>query len=89
MLNRIKMALRINHAYLDDEIKHTIASAELELKRLGISDTAIKMNDELVQMCIKTYCLAKLSNNEALQKGNMDSFLLQVDNLRKTSKYNV
>lgn len=87
MLNTIKTALRISHTYLDDEIKQTIKSAELELKRLGISDSAINMKDDLVKMAIKTYCLAYYSNNEAMAQGYRESFLIQADNLRNTTKY--
>lgn len=91
MFERVKLALRISHNLLDDEIKSTISAAISELKRLGVADSALPSlgtdGDPLVQQAIITYCLMKLSSNEKLLQGYADSFALQVDNIRKSVEY--
>lgn len=91
MFERVKLALRISHNLLDDEIKSTISAAISELKRLGVADSVLPSlgtdGDPLVQQAIITYCLMKLSSNEKLLQGYADSFALQVDNIRKSVEY--
>lgn len=87
MLERVKLALRINHDYLNDEIEEVIESACLELIRAGLSEDSVRNPDELVQMAIKTYCLSVLSNDKNMTQGYSDSFRLQLDNLRKSVRY--
>lgn len=36
MLNKIKLALRISHNKLDDDIQHNITAAILDMQRVGI-----------------------------------------------------
>lgn len=91
MFERVKLALRISHNLLDNEIQSTIAAAISELKRLGVADSVLPSEgnegDALVQQAIVTYCLMKLSSNEKLLQGYADSFALQVDNIRKSVEY--
>ena len=89
MLDKIKIALRITHSYLDSEIEDCIASAKAEMLRAGISQSAIDNQDNLIEMAIKTYCLAHYSNNEKMAEGYENSFQYQLENLRKSSDYNV
>lgn len=88
MVNKIKTALRITHNYLDDDIANTIATARLELIRMGVAiDVANDETDELVNMAIKTYCLGVYATNERMMEGFQKSFEVQADSLRKSAGY--
>lgn len=87
MKEKVKLALRISHTLLDSDIDDTIASAKLEMSRAGVSDSALDTPDELVEMCIKTYCLMHYANNEKMAEGYQKSFELQLDQLRKSTSY--
>lgn len=87
MLDKVKIALRISHNLLDDDILATIGTARAELKRLGISDIlADSEDDNLIVMAIKTYCLYIYADASRVE-GYFTSWQYQIDNLRKTSKY--
>ena len=89
MLDKVKLALRIQHNLLDSEIESTIASAKLEMQRAGISESAITSQDNLIETCIITYCKAIYANNDKMMEGYQKSFENQLENLRKSSDYNV
>lgn len=88
LIDDVKTVIRISHARLNDDITRNIATAKLELKRLGISEA--KANDEtdkLITEAIITYCQYKYASNEKLQDGYLESWQYQTDNLRKSSDY--
>lgn len=89
IFDKCKTALRINHTVLDGEINDQIATARLEMVRVGISSS--KANDDsdaLIVSAIKTYVLSRMANSEEDREGYEKSWLYQLDNLRKSRAYN-
>lgn len=89
MLDQIKLALRIQHNYLDEDIITTIKAAQRELLRLGLDIDMVENPDELVIRAIITYCQAVYSPDMKVREGYEKSFSYQVDCLRKSDRYNV
>lgn len=88
MLNKIKLALRISHDYLNSEILDNVEEARAEMIRLGVShDKAYDRKDALVSRAIKTFCIAALSDDSKTAEGYQKSWEYQIDNLRKSSSY--
>lgn len=85
MIDKVKVALRITHTYLDNDINETIATAQAEMVRAGVSQTVVSTNNDLVQMAIKTYCLYIYSNDDKMAEGYFKSWQYQLDNIRKSS----
>ena len=88
MLSLIKIALRISHNKLDDEILQTIEAGEKELVRLGVNpDKATDESDPLIIECIKAYCKSKFASDPTMAEGFDKSFKYQADSLRKSGEY--
>lgn len=88
MLERVKIALRISHDVLDDEIAASIAAARLEMVRAGVSsEMAENETDELIYLAISTYCKAIFSPSLNERQAYDESFKYQLDNLRKSQYY--
>nr|DAL10369.1 MAG TPA_asm: head to tail adaptor [Caudoviricetes sp.] len=81
MLEKIKLDLRINNSFYDDEIKDLIEACKLDLKISGIASSLIKDDDPLIIQAIKIYCKAhfgfdnsdseKLKENYSLLKQHL------------------
>lgn len=84
ILEKVKLALRISHNLLDNEIADVIASARQELKRAGVSETKAEGSDEIVETAIKTYALAYYSSDVKDSERYNESFKYQCDCLRKS-----
>ena len=84
---KVKIALRITHSYLDSDIEDTIKAARLDMKRAGIRSELIDSDDELIQGIIKTYCLYVYAPDEKLAQGYFESYQYQLDNARKSKTY--
>lgn len=76
MLDKVKLALRINHDLLDDDINDTISTARAELIRSGVSADVANSNLDIVQMAIKTYCLYVYASTDKLKDGNIKEILV-------------
>lgn len=88
MLEKIKVALRIGHNYLDDDIQDSINSARAEMIRSGISvEKANDEEDSLIISAIKTYCLYIYSSDTARVEGFRTSWEYQLECLRKSDGY--
>lgn len=88
MLEKVKVALRISHNCLDNDIQDTIATARAEMIRSGV--VADKVNDEedaLITNAIKTYCLFVYSSDSNKTEGYWTSWQYQLDCLRKSQGY--
>ena len=89
MLDKVKLALRITHTKLDNDILDNIAAAKEELERAGVPRDLVTEPEKhpLIARAIKTYCqsMAALDQNQADKY--MNSFKYQADNLRKSSLY--
>lgn len=88
MLERVKLALRISHNYLDDDISETIEAARSEMVRAGVSEEkAADDDDSLVSLFIKTFCLYHYCNDEKIKDKYENAYTCQLDNIRKSSGY--
>jgi len=58
MLNKIKLALRINNNAYDGEITDLINACKKELELAGIASSNIKDTDEMIIQAITCYCKA-------------------------------
>lgn len=84
ILNDVKLALRISHNLLDNEIEDVIASARQELIRAGVDASVANADTELVVMAIKTYAMEYYTRDVKEADRFSISFKYQCDNLRKT-----
>lgn len=90
MLNKVKLALRISHNFLDNDIEDTIKTARAELIRSGVSEPlAMSEENELVEMAIKTYCQYVYSDDTKKAERFFQSWTYQLDNIRKSVSLNV
>lgn len=85
MLERVKLALRITHNVLDDDILETIALARSEMERAGVPGSVAGSDNDLIVGAIKTYCLYRYANDEKMADGYFKSWQYQLDNIRKSS----
>lgn len=85
MLEKVKLALRISHNLLDDDIQDTIKSARAEMKRSGISNELADSDLEIIELAIKTYCQYIYCNDTKMKDGYFASWSYQLDNLRKST----
>ncbi len=83
ILQKVKLALRISHTLLDDEITDYIASARQEMKRAGMDAAKADSSDDIIETAIKTYVLAQYANSKDSERYDK-SFKYQLDNLRKS-----
>ncbi len=81
---KVKLALRISHNLLDDEISDVIQSGRQEMVRAGVSNEVAESTLEIVETALKTYALAYYSEPSVAEKYT-DSFKYQLDNIRKSS----
>lgn len=85
MLNKVKLALRINHTLLDSDIEDTIKTARAEMIRSGCNSEIANSSHELVCQAIKTYCLYVYANDTKMQDGYFTSWMYQLENIRKSN----
>lgn len=58
MLNKVKLALRINNTVYDNEITDLINACKKELKLAGVASSNIIETDEMIIQAITYYCKA-------------------------------
>lgn len=85
MLDKVKLALRITHTFLDDDISDTIALARSEMVRAGVSAGLADSENVLIEGAIKTFCLMHYSNDSKMVEGYAQSWEYQLDNIRKSN----
>lgn len=85
MLDKVKLALRISHDLLNDDILATIESARADMIRAGVPEI-IARDDEypLTQSAIRTYCLYSYADKDNASR-YWESYTYQVDCMRKSS----
>lgn len=88
MLEKVKLALRISHEFLDPDITDTILAARAEMIRSGLLEEKVKDDtDPLIISAIKTYCLAVYSSDNVKADGYRNSWEYQLECLRKSTGY--
>ena len=85
MLGKVKLALRITHNYLDRDIEDTIKMARAEMIRSGVSEEVANSSNEIVESAIKTFCLYTYCNDSKFTEGYFNSWIFQLENLRKST----
>jgi len=88
-IQKVKLALRINHIKLDSDIQATIDTAKKEMERAGILQAMIIETDALVLEAIKVYCKYSFASNDKMREGYFISWQYQLDCLRKSTSYSV
>jgi len=58
MLNKVKLALRINNTAYDSEIEGLISACKRELELAGIASSNIKDTDSMIIQAVTLYCKA-------------------------------
>ena len=88
ILDDVKLALRITHTKLDDDLSAKIEAAKNELVALGVEPSVVESeNDPLVLEAIKTYMQYKYTRDDKEMENYYNSWVVQVDKLRKTKGY--
>lgn len=83
MLETVKQAARISHNALNFEIVRLESVARSELIRAGVPAEEAKSSNELVEQAVITFILSKIGSTEKEREENKESFIYQIDNLRK------
>lgn len=83
----IRDRLRISHSYIDSQLRADILAAKAELKRLGISSSAVDEGDELIDKAIIAYCMWVESSNDKMAEGYEAMWNQWRDELRKSVEY--
>lgn len=88
LLDEVKLALRITHSSLDSDITSKIAAAKLEMTTNGVdSDLVDTATDPLIVEAIKTFCQYKYTRDDKEMENYWNSWVVQLDKLRKTASY--
>ena len=85
MLDKVKLALRISHNLLDEDIADSIQEARAEMLRSGVPLEVANSEHPLVRAAIKVYCLANYATDADMADGYQESWRYQLDNLRKST----
>lgn len=84
MLEKVKIALRISHNFLDSDIEDTITLARSEMVRAGV-DPEIAFGDlAIIEGAIKTFCQYRYERDPKISEGFFNSWQYQLDNIRKS-----
>ena len=84
----VRKRLRITHTSIDDQLTNDISAAKAELKRVGISSTAVEASaDPLIDKAIMAYCMWVESSNDKMAAGYEAMWDNWRDELRKTNEY--
>lgn len=69
MLNKVKLALRINNTAYDSEIEGLISACKRELELAGIASSNIKDTDTMIIQAVTLYCKAYfgLGNSDSMK----------------------
>lgn len=86
MLNKVKLALRINKNNFDEELNDLIEEAKLDLITTGV--IVIDDKDHLIQKAIKTYCKANFGLDNKDSEKYQDSYESIKNKLALCGDYN-
>lgn len=89
MLEKIKLALRIDSDDLDDEIQDTIDAAKADLKLSGVLESKIIDTDSLILRAVKIYCKAEFSTDDKESIRYSNSYNMLKTHLCLSSDYTV
>ena len=87
MLEKIKLALRIDSDDLDEEIQDSIEAARADLKLSGVLEYKIDDSDSLIVRAIKVYCKAEFSTDNTEAERYRKSYEMLKDHLCLSTDY--
>ncbi|MBN1079273.1 head-tail connector protein [Clostridium botulinum] len=89
MLEKIKLALRIDSDSLDDDVQDTINAAKADLKLSGVLESKISDADSLIIRAIKVYCKAEYSTDDKEAIRYKEAYEMLKDHLCLSRDYTV
>lgn len=87
LLDKIKLSLRYDDDYLDEDIQDTIDAAIADLKLSGVSESKIVETDALIIRAIKVFCKADLSGDDKEAARYKESYDMLKIHLTLSSDY--
>lgn len=87
MLEKVKLALRINNAKLDDDITDLIEACKIDLRISGVKK--INESDALTVQAIKLYCKANFGLDNKDSEKYQKSYDLLKNSMALCGDYNV
>lgn len=87
MLEKIKLALRIDTSALDEDIQDTIDAAKADLKLCGVLESKIVDTDPLIIRVVKTFCKYEFSSDDKESAKYKDSYEMLRDHLAVSIDY--
>lgn len=89
MLEKIKLALRMDSNALDGDIQDTIDAAKADLKLCGVLETKIVDTDPLIIRAVKTFCKYEFSSDDKESAKYKVSYEMLRDHLALSIDYTV
>ncbi|HBM74712.1 MAG TPA: DNA-packaging protein [Clostridiaceae bacterium] len=89
LIDKIKLALRIDDNSLDEDIQDTIDAAIADLRLCGILESKIVETDPLILRAIKTFCKAEFSVDEKEAERYRESYDMIRNHLALSMDYTV
>lgn len=87
MLDKIKLALRVDSDDLDEEIKDTIDSAKSDLRLSGVLESKIDDTDPLIIRAVKVFCKAEFTSDNNEAKRYKESYEMIKTHLTLSTEY--
>jgi uncharacterized phage protein (predicted DNA packaging) len=88
LIDKVKLALKIDDNTLDDDIQDTIDAAIADMKLCGIFESKIVDTDTLILRAIKTFCKAEYSKDDKESGRYRDSYEMLRNHLSMSIDYN-
>jgi len=88
LLEKIKLALRVDDDSLDEDIQDTIDAAVSDLKLSGIIESKIVETDPLIIRAVKTFCKAEFSSDDKESTKYKESYDMLKIHLSLSIDYN-
>lgn len=84
ILDTVKLAARIKHTALDQEITRLINWSRSEMTRAGVpAEIAASETEPLITECVIQGVIMHIATDEKIRGTAEESFIYQLDNLRK------
>ncbi|MDP4174135.1 MAG: head-tail connector protein [Bacteroidota bacterium] len=87
LLDKVKLSIRFDENWLDEDIQDSIAAAIADLKLSGIKASKITEADPLILKAIKAYCKSDFSDDENEAKRYKESYDMLKTHLTLSSEY--
>lgn len=89
MLEKIKLALRVDSDDLDQEIQDVIDSCKADLKLSGVVESKIVDTDSLIIRAVKTFCKAEFTSDNTEAKRYINSYEMLKNHLCLSTDYTI